>query len=408
MTNDDRPADLAPWLVAYVAEQAQPERVAAWVERVRAAIVSEIPEVNRIDDFETALPATIRAHWVAFLADFAQPAQHFHLVDEAGSLAAGLAERQVPLEVLIRIYRVAQQEVWHYVREVIKELPEGQLDHADILIHFWNRAGIWLDKSITESIDIYQSARTRTLAGATAQRFEAARAVLAGEVDDPRAASAGLGGYPMSVRHTALVLSVADAERAGTLDALASDLARALGVANPLVVKPGGRQLWLWLGTRDAPDLDRLPGLAAQLSHDGVVIGVGSPSEGIAGFAASHREALGALGVARPDGGAWLRLYADAELELLLGCSPEVDRFMERQLGALAADGDEGMARVRETVLTYLDNGGNAEETARLLVVHRNTVRYRLGQAEELIGHPIGKFSSALAVALRHQELFHS
>ena len=137
-----------------------------------------------------------------------------------------------------------------------------------------------------------------------------------------------------------------------------------------------------------------------------MVVGVGSPSEAVAGFVASHREALGALAVARPDGSSWLQLYSDTELELLLGCSPEVDRFTERQLGGLAED-DEALARVRETVLAYLDNGGNAEETARLLVVHRNTVRYRLGQAEELIGHPIGKFSSALAIALRHQELFH-
>lgn len=401
------PADLAPWLVAYVAEQAQPEQIAAWVDQVTGAIRAEMPELARIDGFDEGLPATVRAHWVAFLADFAQTSQHFHLVDEARRMAGDLAERQVPLESLIRIYRVAQQEVWNYVRDLITDLPAGDFDHAELLIHFWNRAGIWLDQSITQSIDIYQAARAKVLAGATAQRYESVRSVLDGEVTDPREASAALGGYPISVHHTALVLSVTDAERAGVLETLAADLARKLGVANPLVVKPGGRQLWMWLGTRDALDLAPLPALSSELTHESVTIGVGSPTEGVTGFASSHREALEALRVARADGPSWLRLYTDAELELLLGCTPEVDRFMERQLGGLGED-DEATARVRETVLTFLDSGGSAEETSRLLVVHRNTVRYRLTQAEELIGHPIGKASPSLAIALRHRELFHA
>ncbi|HVK29376.1 MAG TPA: helix-turn-helix domain-containing protein, partial [Nocardioides sp.] len=49
-----------------------------------------------------------------------------------------------------------------------------------------------------------------------------------------------------------------------------------------------------------------------------------------------------------------------------------------------------------------------AEEAARALVVHRNTIRYRLGQAEELLGRPIAKISAELAMALRHHELFHA
>jgi len=403
------PSDLAPWLLAYVAEQAQPDEVEVWVDRVTDAIFAEIPEVRAVEGLPEQVRITVREHWIAFLGDFAQPEQHFHLVDAARRLSVELADRQLPLEMLIRFYRVAQQEVWDYVSELIKALPPADFDRADLLMYFWNRAGVWLDQSITESVATYQAARSRVLAGAAAQRYEAARSILAGELSDPREASSALGGYPISVHHTAVVLSVGDAERAGTLEQLATELARRIGAASPLVVKPGGRQLWMWLGTRDAPDLSALAALAAEpgaLAHESVVVGVGSATPGIAGFVASHREAQGALRVTTPDTSGWLALYTDVELPVLLGCSPEVDRFVARQLGPLVGE-DESTQRIRETLASYLDSGGSAEEAARALVVHRNTIRYRLGQAEEMLGHPIARISPQLAVALRHHELFH-
>lgn len=406
MTSEPASSDLAPWLLAYVAEQGAPETIAAWVDRVSGAILAEIPEVGEIDGLAHSIRETVHDHWVAFLADLTHTEQHFRLVDAAQRLAVDVADRQVPLEILIRFYRIAQQEVWGYARDVISHASPEEIDQAELLIYFWNRAGVWLDLSITASIDIYQSARSRVLAGAAAQRYESVRAILAGELSDAREASGALGGYPISVHHTALVLSVTDPERVGTLEPLALELARRVGAANPLVVKPGGRQLWMWLGTRDAPDLVRLSTAAANLTHDSVAVGVGSSTQGIVGFVASHREAQGALRVATPDTSSWLALYTDVELSVLLGCSPEVDRFMARQLGPLTGE-DEGIQRIRETLTAYLDNGGSAEEAARLLVVHRNTIRYRLGQAEEMLGRPIARISPELAVALHHHTLFH-
>ncbi|MCR1785144.1 helix-turn-helix domain-containing protein [Nocardioides carbamazepini] len=406
MSSESMPPDLAPWLLAYVAEQAQPDEVESWVDRVTNSILTEMPEVGTVEGLPEQVRITVREHWVAFLGDFAQPEQHFHLVEAARRLSVELADRQLPLEMLIRFYRVAQQEVWDYVSELIRALPPGDFDRADLLMYFWNRAGVWLDQSITESVATYEAARSRVLAGAAAQRYESVRAILAAELTDPREASAALGGYPISVHHTAVVLSVGDAEQAGTLESLAAELARRIGAANPLIVKPGGRQLWMWLGTRDQPDLSGLAAAATDLRHESVVVGVGSATPGIAGFVASHREAQGTLRVTAADTEDWLAVYSDVELPVLLGCSPEVDRFMTRQLGPLAGQ-EEGVQRIRETLTAYLDSGGSAEEAARALVVHRNTIRYRLGQAEEMLGRPITRISPQLAVALRHHDLFH-
>ncbi|GAA4817892.1 PucR family transcriptional regulator [Nocardioides caeni] len=408
------PPEIATWVLSYVAEEARPERVDAWVDRVVRRLEASFPELaapsSRADDLTEEIRGAVREHWLAFLGEFAQSEQHFHLVDAAVRLAEDMAERQIPLETLTRIYRVAQQEVWEYVAEVIAglggEIAPG-IDRADLLIHFWGRAASWLDDSVGATTETYQAARAKALAGAAAQRFEAAQAVLAGELTDPREASASLGGYPITVHHTALVLSATDAERAGSLEAVGNELARRIGASKPLIVKPGGRQLWLWLGTRDAPDLATLPALSSEISHDSVTVGVGSSTAGIAGFVASHREAQGALQVASPDGDRWLAVYTDVELPVLLGCSPEVDLFVDRTIGPLLGD-DEGTQRLRETLEAFLARGGSAEEAAKELVVHRNTVRYRLGQAEELLGRPISRTSPTIWLALQHHTLFHS
>ena len=411
MSNDAAASGIESWLLGYVAKQAQPDELEAWTGRVTDRILADFPEVSaptRGADLGEEIRIAVRDHWVAFLGDFAQSEQHFHLVTSAADLAEEIAIRQLPLEMLLRIYRAAQQEVWTYVAGLVEDMPEDlapAMDRAGLLIYFWGRAGAWLDASMSASSEIYQAARTRALAGAAAQRFEAASAVLDGQVTDARQASASLGGYPITVHHTALVLSVADPERAGTLEALANEIARKVGAPNPLLVKPGGRQLWMWLGTRDAPDLTDLATALVDVRHESAGVGIGSPTPGLAGFVASHREALRALEVSTED--RWLVKYTDVELPVLLGCSPEVDRFVERVLGGLAAN-DESTQRIRETLIAFLARGGSAEETSRDLMVHRNTIRYRLGQAEELLGHPVARINATLSIALEHHELFHA
>ncbi|HWU23029.1 MAG TPA: helix-turn-helix domain-containing protein [Nocardioides sp.] len=406
VSNDAVPRGLEPWLLSYVAEQAQPAQVDAWVERVTGAILTEMPEVRQVEGLEDLLRVTVREHWVAFLAAFAQPAQHFHLVAAAQRLSGMVAQLQVPLETLIQFYRVGQQEVWAYVSEVIKELPPSDFDRADLLLYFWNRAGVWLDKSIGASIEIYQAERAKVVAGVDARRYETVQAVLAGQMDDVRRISSALGGYPISAHHTAMVLACDDDDAIARLEQVALDLARSVGSGNPLLVRPGGRRLWVWIATRDAIGTDTLVETFHSGDRGATVVGVGTPSHGVRGFAESHAEALGALQVIGDRSAAHINVYADVELLVLLGCSPGVDRFVARILGDLAGE-EESAQRIRETLDAYLASGGNVDESSRQLMVHRNTIRYRLGQAEELLGRPIGKISTEVSLALRHLSAFH-
>lgn len=400
------PAHLAAWFPGFVAAESQPDMVDQWVARTRTAIQTELPQLAQHPSLTDVLDDAVREHWLAFLAEFPQPEFRFHLVEGGRRLAEQVAEHQLPLEVLITIYRAAQQESWSYVTGVIGELP-AEMDHTELLIFFWSRAATWIDRSIGSSIDVYQHARARIMAGTSAQRFEIVRALLAGEETDPKRASAALGGYPLSVHHTALLITTDEPDAVMGLDSLAMSAARAIGGSRPLVVQPGGPQVWAWVGTRRTPDLEALAALEPELRRSGARLITGVPAPEIAGFCTSHADALNAAEVAQR-GGPWGRVmhYQDVELVALLGCNDEVDRFMRRTLRGLASP-EQSARRIRQTVVTFLRHNGNVEETATTLQVHRNTVRYRLGQAETMLESPVNRFGPELALALDHHAIHH-
>ena len=408
MTIDALPAELAAWLPAFVADELRPEMIDGWVTRTSSAIRRELPELASEPGFVALLDDAVKEHWLAFLAAFVQPDFQAHLPRAGSRMAREVAGRQLPLELLIKLYRAAQQESWRYVTGVVNALPTDQIDHAALLIFFWGRASSWIDAAITDSTEIFHAESSRHTKGVAAQRYEVVKALLAGESTDGRRTSAALGGYPMSVKHTALILETADAYAIDGLEKVVHDVARRIGGSSPLVVHPGGRQLWAWIGTRDQPDLDGLDDLTPNLVSIRAAMYAGAPTPGQEGFVSSHEDARRTLQiVARGGTSTPVLRYDQVELLALLGCSPEVDRFVDRVLGPLGSS-DEPTARIRETVLAFLSHGGNVEDAAEELCVHRNTIRYRLGRAEDLLDRPVAKTGDELRLAIQHRELFHS
>jgi hypothetical protein len=69
-------------------------------------------------------------------------------------------------------------------------------------------------------------------------------------------------------------------------------------------------------------------------------------------------------------------------------------------LGGLATD-DEHHARLRDTLLAFLQAGGSYKATAERLTLHKNTVQYRIRKAEESLGRPVGEHQHDVELALR-------
>jgi DNA-binding PucR family transcriptional regulator len=65
------------------------------------------------------------------------------------------------------------------------------------------------------------------------------------------------------------------------------------------------------------------------------------------------------------------------------------------------AEEDEHHARLRETLLVFLQTGGSYKATAEQLMLHKNTVQYRIRKARESLGRPMGESRYEVELALR-------
>ncbi len=402
----ERDQALQPLVQAFVAAESQPAALERWVERIASPVLTSNPELVEDTILTESLYASVRAHWQAFLTSLSEPEREVHLVQAAADFAAELARRGHPLTAMFGIYRTAQQAVWEYLTSVVGTVTTPGVSDTDFVVFFWSRASAWLNASIEESAEIFQEERDRVRQGAAAQRLVAVRSILAGGGNDPRELSAALDGHPLSAYNTALLLRAEDADRVSELREAVTVLARAVQARNPLLVSPGGRDLWCWFTNRSAPDLHALADSHGWLRERGISVAVGTPLVGVDGFRLSHQEAQHAQKIAfRSVAAPTLTLFSDVELLSLLWTSGEAaQRFAIRTLGGLADDA-EGPSRLRQTLHALLSTG-SVDAASRLLSVHKNTIRYRVNQAEALLAQPLGYVPAEVALAIRYYDTF--
>ena len=87
-------------------------------------------------------------------------------------------------------------------------------------------------------------------------------------------------------------------------------------------------------------------------------------------------------------------------MAMMLGSSDLLRAWVLSTLGGLATD-DEHHARLRDTLLPFLQSGGSYKTTAERLMLHKNTVQYRIRKAEESLGRPVGENRHDVELALQ-------
>jgi DNA-binding PucR family transcriptional regulator len=124
--------------------------------------------------------------------------------------------------------------------------------------------------------------------------------------------------------------------------------------------------------------------------------------KGIAGFRLTHQQALAAQAVALAGGSPPpVVTYAEvAPVAMMLATKDLLRAWVLSTLGQLATD-DEHHARLRETLLVFLDTGGSYKATAERLVLHKNSVQYRIHKAEESLGRPVADHRHDVELALQ-------
>ncbi|HQV20129.1 MAG TPA: helix-turn-helix domain-containing protein, partial [Gordonia sp. (in: high G+C Gram-positive bacteria)] len=132
---------------------------------------------------------------------------------------------------------------------------------------------------------------------------------------------------------------------------------------------------------------------------------VGGPAAGLAGFIAAHRDALMAQRVAlSPVREVAVTEYSQVAALTLLALDHEsAARFARDTLGPLA---DSDQRHLRDTVRIVLTSPESADVVAARLGVHKNTVRYRVQQAERMLDRPLQTGAGDLLLAIDYLDAF--
>jgi hypothetical protein len=374
--------------------------------RVDAAVLAAVPALSSDPGIGLALERSTEANLVdilALLADAGLPVDA-GAPPEALSLAGALVRRGVEPGDLVHAYLVGQNEFWRaWMEELAARLPDGPpliaaLQQSSARI--FTRA----DHLVAQLMRHVDRERERWVGGTLARRTRLVRSVLEGEESDVAEASRALG-YDIDRWVLAAVLWDATGEDPGArepgLEAQAAVLAGAAGIARPFTLASGEQSLWAWIATPERPDLDALATALGVSLAEGQGAALGTPAPGLDGFRTGHEEALHARRIAELGDRSGVVRYDEVELvSLASGDVDRLARFVQRTLGPLTAD-DETTARLRETLLAWLAEGGNARRAAVRLHAHKNTVLYRLQRAQQLLGRPLDEDRGALELAIR-------
>lgn len=206
-------------------------------------------------------------------------------------------------------------------------------------------------------------------------------AILRGEADDSMQSRASALGWG-TVTHVTVIAGMSPAGDAAKVVDLIRRAASRLTVESLASVQ--GRRLVVILGSLEDPS-PTVRTLSQYFGDGPIVIGPTVPHLFAAGRSA--RGALSGLGAARAWPDAPRPVLADELLvERVLTGDANARRVMvDRIYRPLTVAGKA----LFETATTYLDGGGGLESTARVLFVHPNTVRYRLGRIAKATGYDL-------------------
>jgi DNA-binding PucR family transcriptional regulator len=320
--------------------------------------------------------------------------------------ARRLAQRGTPLTTLLRTYRIghARFSDWLF-KELARHTDDAQLISAATL-SMSRIVAAYIDQTSEEMVAAYTQEREHWLRNQNAARAARVRELLSGERGDLRAAEATLG-YRLRQYHVGLVCWVGAA--AGAPDeltrlerAVAQVAVQAACAGDPVFLPRDESSAWAWLplGIRDR--FDSVQASTAHTSAD-LHFAFGDPAKGPGGFCLTYLQAMAAESVALAGGTRAPRVLTFSQVApvaMMLGSADLLRGWVRSTLAGLATD-DEHHARLRETLLAFLQSGGSYKTTAERLLLHKNSVQYRIRKAAESLGRPLTENRQDVELALQ-------
>ncbi|MFD8259793.1 PucR family transcriptional regulator [Streptomyces griseoluteus] len=224
-------------------------------------------------------------------------------------------------------------------------------------------------------------------------------------VDDLLAGTAGAGAYARSEAvghdlHRSHYIVVVRWSNLTADDSFAQTVGRAASAVGmrSLLTRRSGHVV---LVADDRPPARALyEALARDTGTRTGTIGVSAPCDAVDAIPQHYREAQRALDVRRHSRERYGATFFD-ELGLYRILGPgsdhrELETFVHEWLGRLIDYDSRHHAAMVETLSRYFDCGGNYDETAESLAIHRSTLRYRLQRIRDIGGHDLADVEDRL------------
>jgi DNA-binding PucR family transcriptional regulator len=402
---------------SYVAEVASRlhGRLVALSSALRHALEDQIPELRGdaalVELLGTSVEGNVDTVLHALRYDIA--VERVEAPTAALEYARRLAQRGVPVNALVRAYRLGQRQINEVVFAELRVIDIPEAMHVEVIEAITGTLFEYIDWMSQQVVAVYEDERERWLENQNSLRGLRVREVLAAnKTVDIDAATTSIR-YPLRWHHLALAMWYPDPGTEGDelarLQKFLRELGEATGAgATPLFVAADRSCGWGWLPYRAlVPDAVGAVRRFAQTRPNSPSVAIGTMAGGVDGFRRSHREAEDARGVAivsaRPNSStATVIAASDPGLSVVARLGGDVGGtrdWVASVLGDLASV-DENDERLRETLRVYLGCGSSYKVAAEELNLHFNTVKYRVGRAVARRGREIGSDRLDVEVAL--------
>lgn len=405
---------------SYVAEVAGRlhDRLVEVSSSLRRSLEDQIPELRgdaaMVELLGTSVEGNVDTILHALRYDIA--VERVEAPTAALEYARRLAQHGVPVNALVRAYRLGQRQVNELVFAELRAIDIPEPMRVAVIEAITGTMFEYIDWMSQQVVAVYEEERERWLENQNSLRALRVREVLAAnKTVDVDAATTSIR-YPLRWHHLGLIMWYPDPGAEGDDLARLQRFFRELGEtadagAGSLFVAADRSCGWGWLPYRtavtNAADVVAKVRRFALTRPDSPSVAIGTMASGIEGFRRSHREAEQARGVAivrqRPNSSTPTVIAAsDPGLSVVARLGGDVvdtREWVAAVLGDLAGD-NENDARLRETLRMYLACGSSYKVAAEELNMHFNSVKYRVGRAVARRGREIGSDRLELELAL--------
>lgn len=370
-------------------------------DRLNATIFEAVPELAS----ETAVPRVfMRGVRSSVLRGMRMVAgdELDPITDEGADVARDFARRGLDVGILMHTHRIGVPVMADAHIEAARELlpPDEAASEAQRLSRLFFD---WLERFSVQMAEAFEVERELWEASRDAERLMIANSLLSSREVDARVVKRVLD-YELDADHVAVVAWADNLnwDEPGALAWAAHDELVALGATSTVVIPVGGSTAWGW-GT--------VPPGAQTKSYEpppGIFVGSSQVHSDAEGFRVAHREAKEVEALLRMSARTLPRAVRHTDVELATLLASDLDRakrFVRRQLGRLALNDDRTDA-IRETLWLYLQSERSIAAVAELQFIARNTVTYRVKQAEQLAGRRVSDDRLNLQAALLLSRLF--